>query len=101
MEHLQDMFIERGFTVKESKECGAGGSMVRYSFLWQGGHGGPPCLHQCFQCPLTQYAFQALLTMASPEEALRALAVMHNYAPEEYKVCLGEGNISFSLSVPT
>ena len=28
MEHLQDMFIERGFTVKESKECGAGGSMV-------------------------------------------------------------------------
>jgi len=23
--------------------------------------------------------------MASPEEALRALAVMHNYAPEEYK----------------
>ena len=42
---------------------------------------------------------QALLTMASPEEALRALAVMHNYAPEEYKVCLGEGNISISLSV--
>ena len=37
---LQDMFIERGFTVKESKECGAGGSMVRYSFLWQGGHAG-------------------------------------------------------------
>ena len=37
--------------------------------------------------------------MASPEEALRALAVMHNYAPEEYKVCLGEGNISISLSV--
>ena len=29
---------------------------------------------------------KALLTMASPEEALRALAVMHNYAPEEYKV---------------
>ena len=54
-----------------------------------------------FQCPSTQYAFQALLTMASPEEALRALAVMHNYAPEEYKVCLGEGNISISLSVPT
>jgi len=51
---VKDMFIERGFTVKESKECGAGGSM-------------------------------ALLTMASPEEALRALAVMHNYAPEEYK----------------
>ena len=37
--------------------------------------------------------------MASPEEALRALAVMHNYAPEEYKVCLGEGNISITLSV--
>merc|ERR1712107_130861 len=51
---VKDMFIDRGFTVKESKECGAGGSM-------------------------------ALLTMASPEEALRALAVMHNYAPEEYK----------------
>ena len=32
LENLQDMFIERGFTVKESKECGAGGSMVRYSF---------------------------------------------------------------------
>ena len=30
MKHSQDMFIERGFTVKESKECGAGGSMVRY-----------------------------------------------------------------------
>ena len=42
---------------------------------------------------------QALLTMASPEEALRALAVMHNYAPEEYKVGLGEGNITISLSV--
>ena len=43
---------------------------------------------------------QALLTMASPEEALRALAVMHNYAPEEYKVVfLGEGNISISLLV--
>merc|ERR1712013_532549 len=51
---VKDMFIDRGFTVKESKECGAGGSM-------------------------------ALLIMASPEEALRALAVMHIYAPEEYK----------------
>ena len=30
LENLQDMFIERGFTVKESKECGAGGSMVRH-----------------------------------------------------------------------
>ena len=30
MKHSQDMFIERGFTVKESKECGAGGSMVTY-----------------------------------------------------------------------
>ena len=28
MKYSQDMFIERGFTVKESKECGAGGSMV-------------------------------------------------------------------------
>ena len=49
------MFIQRGFTVKESKECGSSGSM-------------------------------ALLTMANPEEALQALAVMHNYAPEQYKV---------------
>jgi hypothetical protein len=51
------MFIQRGFTVKESKECGQGGTM-------------------------------ALLTLSNPEEALRALAVMHNYAPEEYKVTL-------------
>merc|ERR1719320_405392 len=51
---IKDMFIEKGFTVKESKECGASGNM-------------------------------ALLTMASPDEALLALAVMHNYAPEEYK----------------
>merc|ERR1719495_30437 len=51
---IKDMFIEKGFTAKESKECGASGNM-------------------------------ALLTMASPDEALLALAVMHNYAPEEYK----------------
>jgi len=51
---VKDMFIEKGFTVKESKECGTGGNM-------------------------------ALLTMASPDEALMALAMMHNYAPEEYK----------------
>eukprot|EP00090_Calanus_glacialis_P013006 TRINITY_DN21628_c0_g1_i10.p1 TRINITY_DN21628_c0_g1~~TRINITY_DN21628_c0_g1_i10.p1 ORF type:complete len:239 (-),score=93.01 TRINITY_DN21628_c0_g1_i10:81-797(-) len=51
---IKDMFIEKGFTVKESKECGASGTM-------------------------------ALLTMASPDEALLALAVMHNYAPEQYK----------------
>jgi len=51
---VKDMFIERGFTVKESKECGPNGSM-------------------------------ALLTMTNPEEALMALAKMHNYAPEEYK----------------
>lgn len=51
---VKDMFIERGFTVKESKECGQSGNM-------------------------------ALLTMTNPEEALRALAVMHNYAPEDYK----------------
>lgn len=51
---VKEMFIERGFTVKESKECGANSN-------------------------------QALLTMAGPEEALMALAVMHNYAPEEYK----------------
>eukprot|EP00092_Neocalanus_flemingeri_P000321 GFUD01000343.1.p1 GENE.GFUD01000343.1~~GFUD01000343.1.p1 ORF type:complete len:518 (+),score=179.07 GFUD01000343.1:61-1614(+) len=51
---VKDMFIEKGFTVKESKECGTNGTM-------------------------------AFLTMASPDEALMALAVMHNYAPEEYK----------------
>jgi len=52
--HVKDMFIERGFTVKESKECGANNTM-------------------------------ALLTMASPDEAMMGLAVMHNYAPEQYK----------------
>jgi len=51
---VKDMFIQRGFTVKEAKECGSAGSM-------------------------------ALLTMANPEEALQALAVMHNNAPEQYK----------------
>ena len=86
------MFIDRGFTVKESKECGAGGSMVR--LIWK--------LHlgivsgNSFQLKnidrskimkrISYNNAKALLTMASPEEALRALAVMHNYAPEEYKV---------------
>lgn len=51
---VKDMFIEKGFTVKESKECGSTGNM-------------------------------ALLNMSSPDEALMALAVMHNYAPEQYK----------------
>lgn len=51
---VKDMFIERGFTVKESKECGTSNN-------------------------------QALLTMTGPEESLMALAVMHNYAPEDYK----------------
>ena len=68
------MFIERGFTVKESKECGANGTMV-----------------SCLQCRSALKSFltltsQALLTLPDPEEALRALAVMHNYAPEGYKV---------------
>ena len=117
MKHSQDMFIERGFTVKESKECGAGGSMVTYwfSFLWKGVVGGIGLQHgdililfllwewrgvdtQCLWWNIDCVS-QALLTMASPEEALRALAVMHNYAPEEYKVGLGEGNITISLSV--
>merc|ERR1719495_3153277 len=63
---VKDMFIERGFTVKESKECGASGTM-------------------------------ALLTMASPDEALMALAVMHNHAPEEYKFKNASGLcVSFS-----
>jgi len=65
---VKDMFIERGFTVKESKECGANGTM-------------------------------ALLTLPDPEEALRALAVMHNYAPEGYKFKNAAGLcVSFSSS---
>merc|ERR1719228_3137857 len=34
---------------------------------------------------LTHIEVMALLTMTNPEEALMALAKMHNYAPEEYK----------------
>ena len=41
---------------------------------------------------------KALLTMASPEEALRALAVMHNYAPEEYKVPRPQCQILFKIN---
>ena len=54
---IKEMFIEKGFTVKESTECGQSGNM-------------------------------AILNMASPDEALLALAVMHNYAPPELKVRL-------------
>ena len=54
---IKEMFIEKGFTVKESTECGQGGTM-------------------------------AILNMASPDEALLALAVMHNYAPPQLKVSL-------------
>jgi len=40
----------------------------------------------------------ALLSMASPDEALLALAVMHNYAPEPYKFKNSAGLcVSFSL----
>ena len=69
------MFIERGFTVKESKECGANGTMVSW-------------LHcrSALVIPDPNLSSQALLTLPDPEEALRALAVMHNYAPEGYKV---------------
>ena len=56
---IKEMFIEKGFTVKESTECGQSGNM-------------------------------AILNMASPDEALLALAVMHNYAPAELKVRLGQ-----------
>ena len=56
---IKEMFIEKGFTVKESTECGQSGNM-------------------------------AILNMASPDEALLALAVMHNYAPPELKVRLGQ-----------
>ena len=69
---IKEMFIEKGFTVKESTECGQSGNM-------------------------------AILNMASPDEALLALAVMHNYAPTELKVRLGTVFftffIHFSLSV--
>jgi len=51
---VKEMFIEQGFTVKETKECGSNNN-------------------------------QALLTMAGPDEALMALSMMHNYAPDEYK----------------
>ena len=53
--YFQELFIEKGFTVKESVECGGNSTM-------------------------------ALLNMPSAEEALMALAVMHNYAPEDLKV---------------
>merc|ERR1719312_2450710 len=51
---VKEMFIDKGFTVKDSKECGNNSS-------------------------------QALLTMDGPDEAIMALATMHNYAPEDYK----------------
>lgn len=51
---VRDLFIEKGFTVKEAADCGNNGNM-------------------------------ALLSMPSPDEALMALAVMHNLAPEELK----------------
>jgi len=51
---IKELFIEKGFTVKESNECGSSGNM-------------------------------AFLNMPSPDEALMALAVMHNYAPQELK----------------
>ena len=67
------MFIEKGFTVKESKECGASGTMAlltmaRYTFL------------------ISLESNLYLQIYFSPDEALMALAVMHNYAPEQYKV---------------
>jgi len=63
---IKAMFIERGFTVKESKECAGNSSM-------------------CF------------IVMDSPDEALLALAQMHNFAPEEYKFKNANGIcVSFS-----
>lgn len=63
---IKSMFIERGFTVKESKECAGNSSM-------------------CYLC------------MDSPDEALLALAQMHNFAPEEFKFKNANGIcVSFS-----
>lgn len=62
---VKDLFIEKGFTVKESQECGNGG--------------------------------MAFLSMPSPDEALMALAIMHNYAPQELKFKNASGLcVSFS-----
>ena len=36
---------------------------------------------------LPVYKVKIILKYFSPDEALMALAVMHNYAPEQYKVC--------------
>jgi len=51
---IKEMFIERGFTVKESKDCDGKS-------------------HMCY------------LYMPGPDEALMALAAMHNHAPEDLK----------------
>merc|ERR1719410_562940 len=62
---IKDLFIEKGFTVKDSQECGNGG--------------------------------MAFLSMPSPDEALMALAIMHNYAPQELKFKNASGLcVSFS-----
>merc|ERR1719193_2152453 len=66
---IKDMFIERGFTVKDSKDCNGNS-------------------HMCY------------LFFASPDEALMALAAMHNYAPEELKFKNSNGLcVSFSKAV--
>jgi len=51
---IKEMFIERGFTVKESRDCDGKANM-------------------CY------------LHMPNPDEALGALAAMHNHAPDEMK----------------
>lgn len=64
---VKELFIERGFTVKDAVECGNGG--------------------------------MALLTMSSPDEALLALALMHNFCPEGYKTKNNNGLcVSFSAN---
>jgi len=63
---MKELFIEKGFTVKESSECGPSGNM-------------------------------AILIMPSPDEALMALAAMHNYAPQDMKFKNSSGLcVSFS-----
>ena len=67
VEDVKDLFIEKGFTVKEAVECGSGG--------------------------------QALLTMPGPDEALLALAAMHNTLVDGFKSKNGNGLcVSFSAS---
>jgi len=66
---IKDMFIERGFTVKDSRDCNGNNQM-------------------CY------------LIFAGPDEALMALAAMHNHAPDDVKFKNSNGLcVSFSKAV--